>query len=106
VNLVTKSGSNGVHGDAFEFNRDRRFIERATTSRRRKTISAASVWRGTLGAPIVKNKLFLFGGYQGRIEKEQPADGHQLRADRGDAGWRFHRVRPRRPATARHARTY
>src|SRR5262249_10938958 len=27
---------------------------------------------GTVGAPLVKDKLFFFGGYQGRIEKSNP----------------------------------
>jgi hypothetical protein len=71
VNLVTKSGSNQVHGDAFEFNRDRRFIERNYFAAEKDNLSR-NQFGGTLGAPIVKNKLFLFGGYQGRIEKSNP----------------------------------
>ena len=71
VNLVTKSGSNQVHGDAFEFNRDHRFIERNYFAAEKDNLSR-NQFGGTLGAPIVKNKLFLFGGYQGRIEKSNP----------------------------------
>jgi hypothetical protein len=71
VNLVTKSGSNQVHGDAFEFNRDRRFIERNYFAAEKDNLSR-NQFGGTLGAPIVKNKLFAFGGYQGRIEKSNP----------------------------------
>src|SRR4029079_13550928 len=71
VNLVTKSGSNQVHGDAFEFNRDRRFIERNYFAAEKDNLSR-NQFGGTLGAPIIKNKLFLFGGYQGRIEKSNP----------------------------------
>ncbi len=29
---------------------------------------------GTLGGPIVKNKLFFFGGFQGTIERSKPSD--------------------------------
>jgi hypothetical protein len=71
VNLVTKSGSNQIHGDAFEFNRNRRFIERNYFATEKDNLSR-NQFGGTLGAPIVKNKLFLFGGYQGRIEKSNP----------------------------------
>src|SRR5207244_3415323 len=71
VNLVTKSGSNQVHGDLFEFNRDRRFIERNYFAAEKDNLSR-NQFGGTLGAPIVKNKLFFFGGYQGRIEKSNP----------------------------------
>ncbi len=42
VNLVTKSGSNQVHGDLFEFNRNYHFIANATTSRPRKTAWSAT----------------------------------------------------------------
>ena len=92
VNLVTKSGSNQVHGDAFEFNRDYHFIARNYFAPERDSLNR-NQFGGTLGAPIVKNKLFVFGGYQGRIEKSNPPTVDQLRADRGDAGRRLHRVR-------------
>src|SRR4029077_3296877 len=71
VNLVTKSGSNQVHGDVFELNRDSHFIERNYFAAEKDNLSR-NQFGGTLGAPIVKNKLFLFGGYQGRIEKSNP----------------------------------
>src|SRR4029078_6231537 len=71
VNLVTKSGSNQIHGDAFEFNRNRRFIERNYFAAEKDNLSR-NQFCGTVGAPIVKNKLFLFCGYQGRIEKSTP----------------------------------
>src|SRR3954451_15219584 len=71
VNLVTKSGSNQIHGDAFEFNRDYHFIARNFFAADRDSLKR-NQFGGTVGAPIVKNKLFLFGGYQGRIEKSNP----------------------------------
>jgi hypothetical protein len=71
VNLVTKSGSNQVHGDAFEFNRDYHFIARNFFAPERDSLKR-NQFGGTLGAPIIKNKLFVFGGYQGRIEKSNP----------------------------------
>src|SRR5204862_4056310 len=71
VNLVTKSGSNQVQGDAFEFNRDYHFIERNYFAPERDSLRR-NQFGGTLGAPIVKNKLFVFGGYQGRIERSNP----------------------------------
>src|SRR3954469_101977 len=71
VNLVTKSGSNEVTVDAFEFLRNYRFIERNYFAAEKDNLSR-NQFGGTLGAPIVKNRLFLFGGYQGRIEKSNP----------------------------------
>ena len=71
VNLVTKSGSNQVHGDIFEFLRDYHFNARNFFAPERDSLKR-NQFGGTVGAPIVKDKLFLFGGYQGRIEKSNP----------------------------------
>jgi hypothetical protein len=71
VNLVTKSGSNQVHGDLFEFLRNYHFNARNFFAPERDSLNR-NQFGGTLGAPLVKNKLFLFGGYQGRIEKSNP----------------------------------
>src|SRR3954454_11596684 len=72
VNLVTKSGSNQIHGDAFEFIRDYHFNARNFFAPERDSLTR-NQFGGTVGAPIIKNKLFFFGGYQGRIEKSNPA---------------------------------
>src|SRR5437762_5591087 len=71
VNLVTKSGSNQVHGDAFEFLRDYHFNARNFFAPERDSLKR-NQFGGTFGAPIIKNKMFVFGGYQGRIEKSNP----------------------------------
>jgi hypothetical protein len=64
VNTALKSGSNDIHGSAFDFLRNSEVDARPTFAP-----SVAPFRRnqfgGTLGAPIVKNKLFVFGDYQG-----------------------------------------
>src|SRR5580765_1169154 len=72
VNLITKSGSNQVHGDAFEFLRNYHFNARNFFAPARDSLNR-NQFGGTIGAPIVTNRLFLFAGYQGRIEKSNPA---------------------------------
>ena len=72
VNVITKSGSNRVSGDAFEFLRNWRFNARNFFAPERDSLNR-NQYGGTLGAPIVKNKLFFFGGYQGKDEKSNPA---------------------------------
>lgn len=71
VNLVTKSGTNQIHGDAFEFYRDGIF--NANTKRYVPTTSSAAPkpdtllrnqYGGTVGGPIIPEKLFWFAGYQ------------------------------------------
>jgi len=71
VNLVTRSGSNTVHGDLFEFIRDYHFNARNFFAPQRDSLKR-NQFGGTFGGPIIKNKLFVFGGYQGRIEKSNP----------------------------------
>src|SRR3989441_5107372 len=72
VNLVTKSGTNEVHGNLFEFIRHFHFNARNFFAPERDSLNR-NQFGGTIGAPIVKNKVFLFGGYQGRIERSNPA---------------------------------
>ena len=73
VSAVTKSGTNQIHGDLFEFVRNDLFNARqyfATTNSSLKR----NQFGGTLGGPIMKDKLFFFGGYQGTILRQDPAD--------------------------------
>src|SRR5437899_9034927 len=72
VNVITKSGSNEIHGDAFEFLRNYHFISRNFFAPERDSLNR-NQFGATIGAPIVKNKLFFFGGYQGKDEKSNPA---------------------------------
>lgn len=66
VSVVTQSGSNSLHGSAFEFIRNnaldaRNFFDRGSDPppfRRNQ-------FGGALGGPIKKDKLFLFGNYEG-----------------------------------------
>jgi Carboxypeptidase regulatory-like domain/TonB dependent receptor len=72
VTVQTKSGSNDVHGEAFWFRRTdalaardpfTQFAPDPVTGR----LIPAARWQqfgGTLGGPIIKNKLFIFGDFQ------------------------------------------
>lgn len=64
VNVVTRSGTNQWHGNAFEFVRNREFNARnffATTTDPLKR----NQYGGTIGGPIKKDSMFIFFGYQG-----------------------------------------
>jgi hypothetical protein len=72
VNVVSKSGSNDIHGDAFEFVRNGDFNARdyfAPVSDNLKR----NQFGGTVGGPIKKNKLFYFVGFQGTLIRSAPA---------------------------------
>ncbi|MGA3092013.1 MAG: carboxypeptidase regulatory-like domain-containing protein [Terriglobales bacterium] len=68
VNLVTKSGTNSLHGSVFEFwrndvlNANDFFLNENGTPRPELK---QNQFGGTIGGPIVKDKLFFFGSYQG-----------------------------------------
>lgn len=63
VNIVTRSGSNQIHGDAFWFVRNSVFNANNFFSRIPDQLKRNQAG-GTLGGPIIKNRLFLFGGYE------------------------------------------
>ena len=71
VNLVTKSGTNSLRGNVFEFVRDYHFNARNFFAATRDSLKRHQ-FGGTLGGPLLKDKLFFFGGYQGRVEKTNP----------------------------------
>ena len=67
VNVVTKSGTNQFHGAAWEFNRDdalqaRNYFAPQDQPKPRLT---QNQFGGALGGPIVRNRLFGFGYYEG-----------------------------------------
>jgi len=69
VAVLTKAGSNSFHGSAYEY-----YYGDATSGNdwqlnslsRHKPHSVNNRFGTTLGAPILKNKLFIFGNYEGR----------------------------------------
>ena len=64
VNIVTKSGTNAVHGDAFEFLRNGALNARNFFAPTQDTLKR-NQFGGSVGGPVIKDKLFFFGTYQG-----------------------------------------
>jgi len=66
INIITKSGSNNLHGEAFEFLRND-----ALDSKNFFNSTGMSVplrlnqFGGNVGGPIIRDKLFFFGNYEG-----------------------------------------
>ncbi|PWT96847.1 MAG: TonB-dependent receptor [Terriglobia bacterium] len=69
VNVVTKSGSNELHGSGFEFLRNTDLDARNFFSPER-SFYRQNQFGGTLGGPIRKNSLFFFGDYQGTRQSQ------------------------------------
>ena len=79
INVVTKSGTNAFHGTAFEFFRDRGLNANDPIYKLQRAFALNSgaapplrpgyhfnQFGGTLGGPVVKNKLFFFFDYDGQ----------------------------------------
>jgi hypothetical protein len=64
VSVVTKSGSNHFHGDAFDFSRNTNLDARNYFSPTRGAFQQ-NQFGGTFGGPIRRDKLFFFTDYQG-----------------------------------------
>ncbi len=72
VNAVTKSGTNSFHGDLFEFVRNG-FVNARNAFATSVDALKRNQFGGTLGGPIVKNKLFFFVGQQTTIQRTAPS---------------------------------
>ena len=74
ISMVTRSGTNEIHGAAFYAHRNEAFaanewfLNAAGQDKRklRKHISG-----GRMGGPLIKNRLFLFGTYEDRLDKRE-----------------------------------
>jgi len=68
VTSQTKSGTNEIHGSAFDFERSNSNFARDPFAQATTGVPSGN-WNqfgGTLGGPIRKNKVFIFGDYQGQ----------------------------------------
>jgi hypothetical protein len=65
VNVTSKSGSNELHGSAFEFLRNKAVDSRPFNLAGNLPQYQRNQYGGTLGGPIVKNRLFGFFAYEG-----------------------------------------
>src|SRR5207247_2563202 len=74
VNVLTKPGTNEIHGSVYEFLRNEKLDARSYFDQERGDFKR-NQFGGTLGAPVVKNKLFFFGDYQGTREVRGVSSG-------------------------------
>ena len=68
VNIVTKSGTNAIHGTLFEFNRNNIFNANGFFQKERDLARGElkqNQYGGTIGGPLIKDKLFVFFSYEG-----------------------------------------
>jgi hypothetical protein len=71
VSQVTRSGTNEYHGSLFWFVRNAAFNARQSTALQRDPLKRNQPG-GTIGGPIIRNRLFFFAGYQSTVLRQAP----------------------------------
>jgi hypothetical protein len=85
VNVVTKSGTNTLHGDVYEFLRNKVLNARGFLDTTKPDFKQ-NQFGGTLGGPIRKDQTFFFASYEGRRIRQgtpSPAFPVPTEAERG-----------------------
>lgn len=76
INVITKSGTNRWHGSAYEYIQNTAFNSRGYFNPEPdpKSVEHWNTYGGSIGGPIIKNKLFFFFNYQ-RNPSSTPTSG-------------------------------
>ena len=81
ISVVTRSGTNAFHGTAFEYFRNDKLDANdwfANANGLARPELRQNDFGGVLGGPIVRNKLFFFGSYEGlRVRQPEVADTYE-----------------------------
>lgn len=80
VNATTRGGTNNFHGSLWEFNRVAALAARDffNVTGRQKPGYTRNEFGATFGGPIVKDKTFFFGAYQGRYLRQSSTSTNTL----------------------------
>src|SRR5215475_8152992 len=89
VELVTRSGTNQFHGNAFDYLRNtvlnaNDFFSNQTGQTRPKFIQ--NIFGGSFGGPVFKDKTFFFGNYQGRRTQQETVRNRTVYTDLAKKG--------------------
>jgi hypothetical protein len=81
VNAVSKTGTNDLHGSAYEFLRNsaldsRNFFDYNTEGQPDKPEFRRNQFGGSLGGPVKKDKLFFFANYEGLRQALGQSEGN------------------------------
>src|SRR5438034_622193 len=72
VNIITKSGTNSLHGSVYEYFRNDAMDARSALAAKGFNKLRQNQFGGTLGGPIKKDKTFFFANYEGQRHVESP----------------------------------
>lgn len=83
VSVVTKSGTNSFHGTAFDYLRNNYFDANSYFNNQQNLpvpVLKRNQYGGTIGGPIVRNKLFFFFSYEGQHQTSLDARNGKVTA--------------------------
>ena len=72
VNIVSKSGTNNVHGSIYEYFRNDALDARSILAAPGLNKLRQNQFGASLGGPLKKDRTFLFGNYEGQRRRENP----------------------------------
>jgi hypothetical protein len=82
INSVTKSGTNNFHGSTYFFDRDKIFDARNYFDLAEKPPFRRIQFGASAGGPIIKNKTFIFGDYEGIRENKSDSKSDTVPSQR------------------------
>lgn len=86
MSVATKSGTNNLRGSAFYFRNQDEFNARQGYFDPVKLDASTSIMGGTVGGPVVKNRLFYFGGWERNLQNQSRFDQYTVPTAKMRAG--------------------
>jgi hypothetical protein len=72
VNIITKGGTNNVHGSVYDYLRNNKLDAVSILSAPGFNVLRQNQFGGAIGGPIQKDKTFIFANYEGQRRTESP----------------------------------
>src|SRR5467141_2063866 len=72
VNIITKSGTNNVHGSLYDYLRNNKLDAVSILSAPGFNVLRQNQFGGAIGGPLRKDKTFIFANYEGQRRTESP----------------------------------
>jgi hypothetical protein len=81
LNVSMKSGTNEVHGTAYYFGRNPKLNAVTNPLTRAQNLVRNHIWGGTVGHPLIKNRVFNFFAYEGWRQRMPYSAGLRMMTD-------------------------
>jgi hypothetical protein len=78
LNASMKSGTNEVHGTAYYFGRNPKLNAVTDPLTRARNLTRSHMWGGTVGHPVVKNKIFNFFAFEQWRQRDPQSDQRRM----------------------------